>query len=92
MWRQITCRCPVLALLGEKDLQVDAKQNREALEKHLTHKNYTVITFPKANHLFQEALTGAVVEYPSLSKEFVASFRPAISRLIHSGYSSLPPS
>jgi hypothetical protein len=79
-----------LALFGEKDLQVDAKQNREMLEKHLTHKNYTIITFPKANHLFQEALTGTIVEYSSLPKEFLPSFLPAISSWILSNYANLP--
>jgi hypothetical protein len=81
-----------LALFGEKDLQVDAKQNREALEKHLTHKNYTIITFPKANHLFQEAVTGTIAEYSTLPKEFVSSFLPAISSWILSNYTNIPSS
>jgi hypothetical protein len=80
----------VLALFGEKDLQVEAKQNREALEKHLTHKNYTVITFPKTNHLFQEAVIGIVEEYSSLAKEFVTPFLPVISSWILSNYVNCP--
>lgn len=45
--------CPVLALNGEWDFQVDAKQNLDAIKTSV--KNATCITLPGHNHLFQEA-------------------------------------
>jgi pimeloyl-ACP methyl ester carboxylesterase len=56
--------CPVLALNGEKDLQVPPAENlppiRRALKKN---KNATVVEIPGLNHLFQECTTGSPAEY-----------------------------
>lgn len=49
--------CPVLALNGEWDFQVDAKQNLDAIKANV--KNATCITLPGHNHLFQEASSRA---------------------------------
>jgi pimeloyl-ACP methyl ester carboxylesterase len=64
-------KIPVLALNGEKDLQVDPKQNLPAIEKALQaakNKDFTVVELPGLNHLFQKAETGAVSEYYSLEE------------------------
>ena len=65
--------CPVLALFGARDLQVPASQSRPALEAAFADKPKLLhcVTIPKANHLFQAALTGGVHEYTTLKKEFV---------------------
>ncbi len=65
-------QCPTLALFGARDLQVPPSQNRPALEAAFVGKEalLRVVTVPKANHLFQSALTGGVHEYTSLKKEF----------------------
>ena len=58
--------CPVLALIGEKDVQVPPKQNLAAIENALQkagNKNYTIKELKGLNHLFQTAGTGAVSEY-----------------------------
>lgn len=59
-------KCPVLALNGELDMQVNAKMNlegfRESLKKGQNSDN-TIIYFPGLNHAFQEAKTGDVSEY-----------------------------
>ncbi|WP_340153497.1 alpha/beta hydrolase [uncultured Marivirga sp.] len=63
--------CPVLAVIGEKDLQVPAKVNLEAIEKALKaggNSQYTVKKLEKLNHLFQEAETGAPSEYANIEQ------------------------
>ncbi len=65
--------CPVLALNGEKDLQVPPKVNLSAIENALKqggNENVTVIEFPGLNHLFQEAETGLPMEYASIEQTF----------------------
>ncbi len=64
-------KCPVLAIIGEKDLQVPPKQNLPAIEEALKaggNKNYTVKELPGLNHLFQTAKTGAVSEYMKIEE------------------------
>lgn len=56
--------CKVLALNGEKDLQVSSKENLEGWKNGLTHnKNVTIKSYPNLNHLFQPATTGLHTEY-----------------------------
>jgi uncharacterized protein len=64
---------PVLALNGEKDLQVDPEQNLTAIDDILKsngNKNYKVIKLPGLNHLFQTSKTGSVSEYGSIKETF----------------------
>jgi len=64
-------KCPVLALDGEKDLQVDAKTNLKAIAdalKEAGNKDFTVKELPNLNHLFQTCKTGAVSEYNSIEE------------------------
>ncbi|MBN2738875.1 MAG: alpha/beta hydrolase [Spirochaetales bacterium] len=66
---------PVLALFGEKDLQVPYEANMEAVEKALKkagNKDFTVKAFPKMNHMFQGADKGLVEEY-ALIEETMSS-------------------
>jgi len=65
--------CPVLAINGEKDLQVPPKENLVAIEKALKkggNKNVTIIEFPNMNHLFQECKTGSLTEYATIEQTF----------------------
>lgn len=69
----VTVKCPVLALIGEKDLQVPPKENLSAIENALTkggNKNVTTKEFPDLNHLFQEAQTGSPTEYGIIEQTF----------------------
>ena len=64
-------KCPVLAIIGEKDLQVPPKENLRALEEALAaggNTNYTIRELPSLNHLFQTAETGAVSEYAKIEE------------------------
>lgn len=59
-------KCPVLALNGEKDLQVPAKDNIAAIQSALQkggNRNFLVRELPGLNHLFQESKTGLPSEY-----------------------------
>jgi alpha/beta superfamily hydrolase len=65
--------CPVLALNGEKDLQVPPKENLNAIKKALTkggNKNVTIKMFPDLNHLFQKCKTGLPSEYSTIEETF----------------------
>jgi pimeloyl-ACP methyl ester carboxylesterase len=62
---------PVLALNGEKDIQVLAKPNLEGFKKYLTqagNKHFKTIIFPGLNHLFQHADTGEISEYIAIEE------------------------
>lgn len=59
-------QCPVLALNGEKDLQVPPKENLFAIENALKNggnKKYLIKELPGLNHLFQTSQYGTIGEY-----------------------------
>ena len=56
--------CPVLALNGTKDIQVDYESNLEALREGLPRSEKNRIeAIEGVNHLFQHCTTGALSEY-----------------------------
>lgn len=66
-------RCPVLAIDGEKDLQVPPKENLTAIKTALEkggNKNVTTKLFPNLNHLFQDCKTGLPTEYAEIEETF----------------------
>ena len=59
-------KCPMLAIYGELDQQVNPDNNISIIEKTMKgvgNKNFTVIKLPGLNHLFQTAKTGSEYEY-----------------------------
>jgi pimeloyl-ACP methyl ester carboxylesterase len=65
--------CPVLALNGERDLQVPCTENLTAIEKALKSgkcKDYTVTALPGLNHLFQHCTSCRIDEYGKISETF----------------------
>lgn len=61
--------CPVFALNGTLDLQVDAEMNLAALRRNLPANDKTLIkSYPGLNHLFQHATTGMLDEYGSIDE------------------------
>jgi pimeloyl-ACP methyl ester carboxylesterase len=66
-------KCPVLAINGEKDLQVPSEINllsiHEILENSGNHSNQ-IVSIPNLNHLFQECTTGSPQEYPIIEQTF----------------------
>ncbi|HII81653.1 MAG TPA: alpha/beta fold hydrolase [Methanosarcina sp.] len=74
-------KCPVLAINGEKDLQVPPKENLQAIEEALKaggNRDYTVKELPGLNHLFQTAQTGSPSEYAKINE----TISPAALELI----------
>ena len=64
-------KCPVLAINGEKDLQVPPKENLAAIAKALKaggNKNFVTKELAGLNHLFQTAQTGAPAEYVKIEE------------------------
>ena len=63
--------CPVLAVNGEKDVQVRPKENLQAITRALKaggNKKYTVKELPNLNHLLQTAETGEISEYGKIEE------------------------
>jgi pimeloyl-ACP methyl ester carboxylesterase len=74
-------QCPVLALNGEKDVQVSAKENLEEIGKALKaggNKDHTIKEVPRLNHLFQTCHTGALSEYAKIEE----TIAPVILELV----------
>lgn len=70
-WKKV--KCPVLALNGDKDLQVAADVNLPAIEKALKaggNKNVKTMKLPGLNHLFQHSETGLPSEYGNIEETF----------------------
>jgi len=64
-------RCPVLAIIGEKDLHVSPEENLRATEEALLaggNKACTVKMLPGLNHLFQTTETGLISEYGEIEE------------------------
>jgi pimeloyl-ACP methyl ester carboxylesterase len=64
-------KCPVLALIGQKDRQVPPKENLSQIERALRAAGNTAITvkeLPGVNHLFQTCSTGAPSEYAQIEE------------------------
>jgi pimeloyl-ACP methyl ester carboxylesterase len=78
-------KCPVLALIGEKDMQVPPKANIPELEKALRaggNKDVTVRELPHLNHLFQTCENGSVTEYAKIEETFCPSALDLIAQWI----------
>jgi uncharacterized protein len=63
--------CAVLALVGEKDRQVPARENLSQIESTLKaagNSRVTVKELPGLNHLFQQCKTGAPSEYAEIEQ------------------------
>lgn len=72
---------PVLAINGDKDLQVTAQENLEGIRKALEKAGNPAVTirnFPRLNHLFQESQTGAISEYATIEQ----TISPAVLQLL----------
>jgi uncharacterized protein len=62
---------PVLAITGERDLQVPARENLAAIRAALEqggNADFTLAPMPGLNHLMQESVTGSPVEYATIEQ------------------------
>lgn len=68
-------KCPVLAINGDKDTQVDADPNLAVVKKHCPKAEIRLM--PSLNHLMQHAVTGELDEY----NEIRETISPDVLRL-----------
>jgi pimeloyl-ACP methyl ester carboxylesterase len=64
-------KCPVLAVIGQKDLQVSSAENLAGIDEALKaggNRKYIVKELPGLNHLLQTAETGAESEYAQIEE------------------------
>ena len=61
-------KCPVLAINGKLDLQVDHTYNLGVLENGLTNCKHKIVAFEGLNHLFQHCKTGSPNEYSEIEE------------------------
>ncbi|MBI9071538.1 MAG: alpha/beta fold hydrolase [Melioribacteraceae bacterium] len=77
---------PVLALNGDKDLQVNSKRNlkeiKSALEKG-GNKNFKTLELKNLNHLFQNCETGMISEYGKIEETFAPEVLDIITNWIN---------
>jgi uncharacterized protein len=75
-------KCRVLALNGDKDIQVYAKQNIPAITAALNkggNKKYKTVVLPGLNHLFQHCTKCTVQEYSELEE----TLAPEVLKLMY---------
>lgn len=90
-WKRV--KCPVLALNGEKDLQVAADMNLPAIEKALKstgNNSVKTVKLPGLNHLFQHCKTGLPAEYGEIEETFAPEVLKIISDWILGLWEILP--
>lgn len=64
-------KCPLLAINGEKDLQVPPEENLKAIAEALKaggNDKFTIRKLPGLNHLFQTAQSGSPSEYAKIEE------------------------
>ncbi len=75
-------KCPVLALNGDRDLQVDADETvpllRQSYEKS-GNKDFTVVEIQGVNHLFQKAQSGSPALYGAIEETMAPEVQNTIS-------------
>lgn len=72
-------KAPVLAVNGEKDVQVSAAENLPAIKAAMAgNKDVTILPLPGLNHLFQTAKSGAPSEYAEIEETLAPSAVTAI--------------
>jgi len=83
IWAKVGC--PVLALDGDRDMEVIADENLEAITKALQsggNNNVTATKLPGLNHLFQSCKTGLPNEYAVIEETIAPQVLEIISTWI----------
>jgi len=78
-------KCPVLALSGDRDLQVDSEENVPLLKKALQasgNKEFTVVEIEGVNHLFQKAQSGSPALYGAIEETMAPEVLTAIGNWV----------
>ncbi len=78
-------QCPVLALSGDRDLQVDSLENVPLLRKAYEtsgNKDFTVVEIEGVNHLFQKAQSGVPALYGAIEETMAPEVLESVSSWI----------
>ena len=83
-WEKV--QCPVLALNGDKDIQVYAEENLSAIRKALRkggNRKVKTQVIPGLNHLFQHCTSCTIPEYAQLEETFAPEVMQIMLRWLH---------
>jgi alpha/beta superfamily hydrolase len=83
-WKKV--KCPVLAINGEKDLQVAAEVNLKAIDEALKsggNRSVKIVKLPGLNHLFQHCETGLPTEYGEIEETISPEVLKIMADWIH---------
>lgn len=86
-------KCPVLALNGEKDLQVSPGDNLPAIRKALEtggNQDFEATELPGLNHLLQHCQTGSPTEYGAIEETMAPEVLEALSAWVLKHNAPLP--
>ena len=75
-------KCPVLALNGTKDTQVDCDANTTRIEKGLADCKHSIKKMDGVNHLFQHCNTGIVTEYQQIEETIAPEVLQEVAKWI----------
>ena len=75
-------KCPVLALNGTKDTQVDCDANTTRIEKGLANCKHSIKKIDGVNHLFQHCNTGIVTEYQQIEETIAPEVLQEVAKWI----------
>lgn len=78
-------KVPMLALNGEKDLQVPPKENLAGIRAAAAKsglKDATIVELPGLNHLFQTCKTGSPAEYADIEETFAPAALDVMTKWI----------
>lgn len=75
-------KCPVLALNGTKDTQVDCEANTTRIEKGLANCKHSIEKIDGVNHLFQHCNTGIVTEYQQIEETIAPEVLQEVAKWI----------
>ncbi len=78
-------KVPILALYGERDTQVQSKDNMFIMTQNLPENPLSQVrSYPELNHLFQHAKTGTVLEYGNIEETIAPEILDKITTWIKS--------
>ena len=75
-------KCPVLALNGTKDTQVDCDANTTRIEKGLADCKHSIKKIDGVNHMFQHCNTGIVTEYQQIEETIAPEVLQVVAKWI----------
>lgn len=75
-------KCPVLALNGTKDTQVDCDANTTRIEKGLADCKHSIKKIDGVNHMFQHCNTGIVTEYQQIEETIAPEVLQEVAKWI----------